>query len=304
VIPYNFFGLAGEASSWMYIEVVAALNPELGMVPGFFLPETDKESGTALYEMPVSGKNLIPDAEIFLRGSGSERIVPVEIQTGGDGTHVRLFFAKDQLIAGDYELIVINPGGLRASRSGIPFPPVEPAEKTDDAKPVQSKQVQLAQYQKKADIFLSAAWMPSFTIYDSENRFFGRDLSLAGTAFRFGVVSASGTGFASYFDFNPGLELSASYSFMGADSGGQAHLRGVGLNLLVMKWLPSDKMALTFRLGAGYSVLCQANIGALFLLFVMNNWYLETGLDYAHWFTGADMHPSSFWPWIGVGFGK
>jgi hypothetical protein len=292
VIPYNFLDMAGVASPWMYIEVVAALNPELDMLPGFILSET--KSGTALYEMPVSGRNLIPGAEIFLQGPGG-RIVPVETQSAGDGTHVRLFFAKDQLIAGDYELMVINPGGLRASRSGITFPPAEPVDITDDA-----KSVQLAE--KKADIFFSAAWMPSFAIYDDENRFFGQDISLAGAAVRFGVVTTG-----SYFDFNPGLELAASYSFMG--SGRQAHLWGVGLNLLVMKRLPGDKMALSFRLGAGYSVHFQANMGVSFLLFVMDRrnkfrLYLETGIDYAHWFTDTnpDLHPSSFRPWLGVGF--
>jgi hypothetical protein len=100
------------------------------------------------------------------------------------------------------------------------------------------------------------------------------------------------------------LELAAFYSFMDANSGGQVHLWGIGLNLLVLKWLPGDKMALTFRLGAGYSTHFQMNMGVSFLLFVMDNWYLETGLDYAHWFTDAnpDLHPSSFRPWIGVGF--
>jgi hypothetical protein len=39
----------------MYIEVVAAFNPELDIVSGFVLSGTS--SGAALYEMPVSGEN-------------------------------------------------------------------------------------------------------------------------------------------------------------------------------------------------------------------------------------------------------
>jgi hypothetical protein len=282
VIPYNLLDLAGEASPWMYIEVIAALNPELDNI---FFKET--KFGTALYEMTVSGKNLIPGAEILLRGPGGERVIPVEIQNDKGGAHIRLLFEKDQLVAGDYELMVINPGGLQASRGGIPFSP----------DPVKTAAV-------KVNLFLSAAWMPSFTIYDRENSFLGRNLSLAGSALRFGAVWAK-----SYFGFNPGLELAASYNFFNADHGGQAHLWGVGLNLLVMKWLPGDKaerfpMALTFRLGGGYSVHFQTTMGVSFLLFVMNNWYLETGLDYAHWFTNSYPYPSSFRPWIGIGFSR
>jgi hypothetical protein len=166
--------------------------------------------------------------------------------------------------------------------------------KTDDA-----DLVQRSESPKKVDIFLSAAWMPSFVISDKGNSFFGRNMSLPGVAARFGVATASGTDFASYFKFNPGLELAAAYNAEG-------HLWGIGLNLLAMKWLPGDRvpMALTFRLGAGYSAHFQASMGVSFLLLVMDQQkfrlYLETGLDYAHWFTGTEPHPSSFRPWIGI----
>jgi hypothetical protein len=274
VIPYNILEIAGEASAWMYIEVIAALNPELDNV--FF---RDTRSGSVLYEMQISGKNLIPGAEILLRGPGGELIVPIEIQTDRGGARIRLFFRKDQLVAGDYELIVINPGGLQASRSGISFPPAEKVDNTD--------------------IFLSAAWMPSFTIYDRGNSFFGQDMSLAGATVRFGVVSAE-----SYLGFSPGLELAASICLYDPAQEDEFHLWGVGLNFLILKRLPGNRTAFTLRLGAGYSAVFQTNIGVSFLLFVMDNWYLETGIDYAHWFTDIYPYPSSFRPWIGVGFSK
>jgi hypothetical protein len=179
-----------------------------------------------------------------------------------------------------------------------------PADKTDDGPG-----------HFKANLFLSAAWLPSFAIYDDVN-FFGRNHSLAGVAGRFGAVWAK----PDYL--NPGLELLVSYNFFDG-SGGQVHLLSFGLNLLAMKRLPEgnldpsgsrrrvpgDRTALTFRLGAGYSVIspedgaAHTNIGLSFLLFVTDNWYLETGLDYTHWFTPP---PSSgcLRPWLGVGFCK
>jgi hypothetical protein len=290
VIPHNFLNQPGEASEWRYIEVRAALNPELDdILPKFILSRTATESGVALYEMRVTGKNLIPGAEIFLRDGGGTRMVPFRIQNGGNGANVRLFFEKNLLTEGDYELIVINPGGLRTSKSGIPFPSPESAQPGEN--------------QKKLDIFLSAAWMPSFTISDKEDSFFGRNLSLVGVVGRFGVTSAK----PSYF--RPGAELAVSYNFFDTNSGeqdpahhGAIHLWGVAINFSAMKRLHGDRMALTFRLGAGYSVLFHANMGVSFLYFVLDHWYLETGLNYAYWFSNP---PSScFRPWLGIGFCK
>jgi hypothetical protein len=160
-----------------------------------------------------------------------------------------------------------------------------PADKTGDA---------------HVDIFFSAAWMPSFTIYDKENRFNGRNRSLAGVTGSFGVL------WDKPYYFNPGLELAASYSFFNAD-GGQTHLLTFALNLLLQKWLPGETMALTFRLGAGYNLLLpydygafQTNMGISFLLFVTDHLYLEAGLGYAYWFSTPPAN--IFRPWLGTGW--
>jgi hypothetical protein len=163
---------------------------------------------------------------------------------------------------------------------------IELVLKTGDAKPVADTQVNL---------FFGAAWMPSFTVSDRGNRFFGADMSFAGVAGRFGVVWANPN------FFNPGAELAVSYNSFGTD--GQGSLLAFTLNLSSLNRLPGDRTALTFRLGAGDSVLpndgaAHANMGVSFLLFVMKSWYLETGLDYAQMLPA----PSSgcFRPWVGV----
>jgi hypothetical protein len=160
-----------------------------------------------------------------------------------------------------------------------------PVNKTDDVKP---------------DIFISTAWMPSFTIYEKGNRFSGREHSLAGVTGRFGVL------WDKPYYFNPGAELDVAYSFFNADSSGQIHLLTFGLNLLLLKWLSGETMALTFRLGAGYNLLLpnsgafHTNTGIAFLIFVMDHLYLETGLGYAFWF--SDPPSNIFRPWVGMGW--
>jgi hypothetical protein len=171
---------------------------------------------------------------------------------------------------------------------------------------------------KKVDLFLNAAWTPSFTISDRGKRFFERDMALCGASVRFGVALTD-----NFFNINPGLELPVSYNFFNTGTGEQAHLWSFGLNLTALKRLPGNRTALTFRLGGGYGLLftddastaasfsgwksIHINSGVSFLLFVMDKrnefqMYLETGLDYAHWFTS----PTSYYfrPWVGIGFSR
>jgi hypothetical protein len=133
-----------------------------------------------------------------------------------------------------------------------------------------------------------------------------------------------------FFNINPGLELPVSYIFFNTGTGEQSHLLTFGLNLTALKRLPEGNLdphgsrrrvpgnrtervpaeqvpaALTFRLGAGYGLLftdaAHITAGVSFLLFVTDNLYLETGLDYAHRFTS----PASYYfrPGIGIGFRK
>jgi hypothetical protein len=308
VIPYDFLNQSGERSEWMYIEVLTALYPELA--PGI-ISDIDLRSGDNVYEMHVLGKNLVRGAEIFLLGPGGQHIIPSEVYINEDGSEVRISFDKDQLPSGDYELIVKNPGGLETSKGGIT---VIQSPTAIQPPPVRSK---------KIEFFMTAAWIPSFTIYDEENRLFGEKMSFLGAAVRAGAVLVKGN------YFNPGLELAASYNAFDKISGGKINLWMFGLNLLALKRLPDDRMAIRFRLGAGYSLPLSKNVlpddtlsdiilpyetpesfsgrqsvytnmGVSFFFLVLKHLYLEAGLDYANWF----MFPpsGSFRPWIGVGF--
>jgi hypothetical protein len=290
VIPYDFLDQAGERSEWIYIEVFAALNPVLDdSLPQFIYSGND-----GLFALNLLGKNLFPGVQIFLFIPGAEPIVPYMMNILEDGSNVRLFFEEDQMVAGAYELIVINPGGLQAGRSGISFAPPKP--------------VQLAGSQKPLYLFVGAAWEPSFTIYGEETHFSGHNMSLLGFAARFGVVLTRWN----FFGLSPGSELTASYNYFGTGSGAQAHFLAFGLNLLGVKWLPGNRMAFTIRFGAGYSLLfadgegfsdwggsIHANVGVSFVLLPLGPLYAEIGIDYVYWFAVPSV--GALRPWIGVG---
>jgi hypothetical protein len=261
----------------------------------------------------------------------------------GEGTYRELrrestpeLFIELSLSPGKYRCLVIPHNILNQPGEASEWVYIEVLA-TLDPEPVHDEQVHLEIAQTsvdadsfrladKLDIFLSAAWTPSFTISDEGNRFFERDMALSGATIRFGIVWAE-----RFFSINPGLELPVTYSFFNTGDGEQAHLLTFGLNLTALKQLPGNKTALTFRLGAGYGLLftepaaeaggrgsppddastaasfsgaqsIHINAGVSFLLFVMKHWYLETGLDYAHWFTS----PTSYYlkPWVGLGFKK
>jgi hypothetical protein len=283
VVPYDFLNQSGERSPWMYIEVLPAFYPELDdVLPEFSLSDTDLQSRNRVYEMQISGKNLVPGAEIFLRGPNGEHIVPLEIQTSEDGDHVQLRFEKKLLTPGDYELVVINPGGLSTSKSEVPFVP--PAN------------------QRAAHVFLSAGWMPPVTAYDDGNRFFGEVWSPSGAVIRFGIADAN-PGI-----INLGAELTESWSTY--DASGGVHFFDTTVNFLMQKISPDEKAIVTLRLGVGYVLplnddiefsmdFLHSNIGISFMGFIGESIYMELGIDCANWFTG---HISgNLRPWIGIG---
>ena len=146
--------------------------------------------------------------------------------------------------------------------------------------------------QKKFGIYISGAWMPLFPIYGKENTFFDENISLLGAALRFGAL------YTNFNYFNPGLELTGSWYAPNAAT--------AGLNLLAQIRFPyHDEIALRFRLGAGSSFTAEgqafhANLGASFVWFPLDHFFLEIGLDYVHLLT---KDPSGcLRPWLGVGW--
>jgi hypothetical protein len=291
VTPYDFLGERSQGSE-LFFEVLAALYPELDVsLVEFVYSDTDLRSEDPVFEMNLFGSNLVSGADIELRDSNGERIVPFAVYINEDGTGARLSFYKEQLLPGNYELIVKNPGGLEAGvtvtvESGVP--------KLADAA------------SKRLSLFLGAAWIPSVTIYDRGERFDGV-WSPMGAAIRFGIV------FTKPYIINLGAELIEAWSAVYDGSDGRATHLDSTVNFLMQKQSASGKTALTIRLGIGFSLpllgynediplfadLFYTNVGVSFMVFVWNNMYLEGGIDYAHWFSGP--FSGNFRPWFGIG---
>jgi len=285
VISYNILNRPEEVSRWKNIEVRLAVQPEIFDALPDFVSE-DNSGGneeSPVYALTISGNNLVPGAEFFLRHADGTEITPAALDFDEDGNAL-LFIDSANVYPGEYELIVRNPGGLEADMGGIVFPEPVPKGK-------------MPKLLKPVLVFNSAAWIPLFPIHGD---FFGSGVSLAGAAFHLGAVFSIPGSIYIGGEFKMLLNINT----ISADNFGQ--MLSVGANLLMMKWLPNQITALNFRMGASYIILPDIpdkfvfNIGASFLWRFTANFMLETGVDYAARIK-ADSFDGCLRPWLGIG---
>ena len=320
VIPHNFFGQPSAASEWMNIEILPVLKPELeNFSPALFYIEEN-----AVYELYIYGKNLSPDSRIFLRRLGGATVLPIAAHVNDNRTEARLLFAHESLIAGEYEIVVINPGGTEAVTAPLVFAYPEPVvpepepyipepyiSEPEKPEPGISEPVYQTEYLNRMDIFLGAAWTPLLPVH-GDNLFFGDNMSLIGAAVRFSLVSSK------LHYLNPGVELSVSWRSYEADSGEETSQYAVqsmtfDINLLGQVRFPGGRTAINFRLGVGFSTMSdsytasatgeystQMNIGMSFLWLTLPFLYLEIGADYSQFFTSD--YFGFIRPYIGMGY--
>ena len=289
VIPYDVLNRPGEASEWKYIEVLPALKPALFAARPEYVPE-GTSGGPSGYVINISGSNISPGAEVFIRRADGERIVP-ETLDSGDGNSVRVFVESDKLIPGEYEIVIINPGGLEASIAGVRLSPPGPEKETAIG------------LLKPALFSIGLAWIPSLPAYGDY---------LKGGSSVFGITALVNMLFLIPTDVYIGPELSVLYYTVDYPYSDSITAAGFNLRLLARKWFTGQRAALSFRAGVNYETLLDnsdkinAVMGASLLLRFANNelssndLLLEGGLDYSHIF--SETPGGLFRPWLGISF--
>ncbi|GHV84710.1 hypothetical protein AGMMS50230_03180 [Spirochaetia bacterium] len=290
---YDLLDAPENQSDWIYFEVLLALKPELeNFSPeAFYLDEVPETHTRILY---INGRDIAPEAEIYLRRQDSGRtIVPVEI-IDSSPSGVQLVFNENQLITGKYEVYVRNPGGLEASLGTF------------------------AIAYKHLGMYLGAAYAPLFPLYGELNDLFDRAFFPLGAELRFGLVPIKKS-FGSL-----GAELVGSWHYLSAHGSYydvSLHTAGVEANLIFQKWFPNEVMAVVLRAGGGANVtlnyhfryaagkskpvmilLPQMQAGISFLWVFKKPYYAEGGIDFVHWFSKDSSSPGYLRPWIGAGW--
>jgi len=296
VITYDILNRPGNASEWKYIEVLPALKPEPVSVLPEYVTGADGE-GPYGFIINLTGYNLEPEAEVFIRLADGTRIAAETIDSG-DGDDMKVFFESDRLIPDEYEIVIRNPGGLEASIGGVPLllPKPEPTYMSEDIGKGE-KETPTAFKPLKPFIFsVGLAFMPSFPVYGDSVK---DGVSLYGFTVRANAL------FRIPFGIYIGPELSVFASLAN-------HLYNydewftfsVGGNLLVRKWFLNERAALSFRAGADYGIVPdwieQVNIkmDISFLWRFTNHLLLEGGLEYSHLL--AEFTGGFFRPWLGI----
>jgi hypothetical protein len=127
----GYYGLIVRKPGWLEASregftISAPIKPELDdFSPSVFNIEKDVN---AVHELTVTTRQLIPGAVIFLRHRNGTSIVPAKTNIHESGNYAQLSFNSSQLISGDYEVVVRNPGKLEASKKGLTVIDIERAK--------------------------------------------------------------------------------------------------------------------------------------------------------------------------------
>jgi len=272
VTPYDLLGIRGETSEWKEFEIMHAFQPVINsFAPDLFY--LDKNQERVLY---LSAENILEESEIYLQGA-TGFIRPKKITINSKET--TLVFEDLELIPGNYDIYVRNPGGLYTRKGEF-----------------------VIRYQKPTDFFLKLAWNPAIPIYGYMDEIIGGNIFPLGVSLSFQTVSSS-RGL-----FNAGLELAASVFFLSPaipilpDSDfptGEISFTSFDFNFTLQRRFNRNRMVFTFRFGFGVVILnsfelfqdsgiiIQVNLGVDFLVRLFGNFYLEAGLDFNNLFSPA-----------------
>jgi len=271
VIPYDILGKPSVGTQWAPFVVYSAIKPEL------FQPEEEFEYYNDRYgsKFYFNGNNIEPDAQIYFVSSEGEYIIPAEVNRYYDGSGVNLVFEKKQLTDGEYEVIVINPGGLETSMGGIDY----------------------KSYREKFGLMhyvLGASFMPSFQAY-------GEGMSSNGFLYYINArVSVISCMFSSNYI---GMEFAVSwYSKVWEEMFYESNGFTTGFSLVFINWLPGRKAAVNFKIGIGFDMrpmdLNYTIIGASFLYRIYSNLYAETGVNFSQPIKNSSS--GDIQPWLGI----
>jgi hypothetical protein len=291
VRPLDLLERPGPAADWIQFEVLPAKQPELFRFSpdGFYLDEDIS------WVINLSGRNLTSGIEVSLRGPQGSVIRPGTVTVGQSENEVRLTFSYEQLGPGTYVIHVMNPGGLTAELQNFKVA-----------------------FRKPVDFNVALGYRPLVSLYGQINELFETAFYPLGAYGRLGVIPLKRRwGYV-------GFELEPSWNYFTVARKNfsiQAHMTGAAIYGVYQYWLSNRVMAFDFRAGAGIypvldyhfvfengksdpiTILIPAiAVGVSFQWFIKKPFFMEAGLDFAHFFTVDNPPPGYLRPFIGAGW--
>jgi hypothetical protein len=304
---------------WINFEVFPALRPELRrFTPDrVYLNALAPGGGTEVLTLAVRGRNLAEAAEFRLapvypagprRGGESpvpappeegKPVLPLRSLPGASGERAVLVFAGEGLSPGNYELRVVNPGGLSDSLGTL----------------------RVYASKKTLRLFVSPGYGPLVPLYGRLNELLETPVHPAGAYGRIALLPVE-TNFAEM-----GLEAAFYWTYISSPYKGEARVYDVSSHILglmaygLLRKPLNRSLALTFRLGGGLSsildfekqspetsaekvnALVPAAGGGLSLQWSFAKFFFaELGAEYTHFFSVDHPSPGYLRPVLGIGF--
>jgi hypothetical protein len=288
---YDLLERPVTVADWLQFEVFPAKQPVLfGFSPEAFYLDEDLS-----WVLDLFGRDLVDGLELVLQGPQQLLLRPDTVMVGPEEDEVRLSFNYEQLAIGDYIIHVVNPGGLETELGTFRIG-----------------------FKKPVDINVSAGYRPLVSLYGQINELFETGFFPLGAYSRLGIIP-----FKRLWGYI-GFELEPSWNYLVVrreDYTIKAHMFGAAVYGVYQYWLSNRVMAFDFRIGGGlYSVLDYhfafnrgrtepllvlvpaITLGASFQWFVKKPFFLEFGLDFAHFFTVDNPSPAYLRPFAGAGW--
>ena len=280
VLSFNILGLLDSQSDWEYFIVLQALKPSIVA----FSPLAFYFDRLTPRILNLTGENLLPEAEIYLVSktsvdSAGEPLVlkPQEIHRNELGENARLVFDEDDLVAGEYEIVVKNPGGLETRVGDFTIAMAKPF-----------------------DINVSGGYAPMLTLFGQTKYFLDHVFVPASFFIRGSFVPFK------WDKGNLGFELGTGWSYLTSDQNEKkthANLVLVNADVLYQYWIIKRELSVNGRAGLGLagifnyqfkytntgktgdSISTAAfsfNLGASVQWLLYKQIFIEGGLDYIH----------------------
>ncbi|MDR1507275.1 MAG: hypothetical protein LBI67_09270 [Treponema sp.] len=289
---YDLLNRPSGSSSWKEFNIITILPPEIsGFSPGE-LKRGKKEPRC----ITITGRNFSSHGRVFLRNQKDGSLLEASlVQIDSSARTIRMTFAEGELVSGNYDICVVNPGEFESSAGTLV----------------------IASGTFTGDFTVSAGFSPLIPLYGNLFDLF-TPVSPVGVSARFAMVPFK-TRLGSF-----GFELNPFWNYLSVsrdDYKGTSHLAGIHVNLLYQKKLPAGTMFINARLGCGVtSVLgfhftyangssrslngfyVSAGTEISFQWFVFKFLYLEAGLAYRHIITTKEPSRQGYIsPFMGAG---
>jgi hypothetical protein len=273
ILNYNVLGRVGATSEWTGIRVFVAKQPESSSSSpaAWFVDSLEEE-----FTLTLKGRNLVEEAEVYIapRKAGAKPVRPSSVTYSPDESSITAVFRTEGLELGPYEIVIVNPGGMKQVRGGFSVV-----------------------FSRPLDINVSLGYAPVLPLYGYLFDVYDESFYPLGFYGRVGVVPIKRLWGWVGFELTPhyvNLETGNSrYRLTG-------HMVNVYTDLLYQKWMRHFTLALNMRLGGGLvtlsnvkfnhkdgsqsedtgTVIFALNAGASVQWLVWKNMFVEAGLEY------------------------